>query len=105
MGHLRDVRRLVVAMSRAKLGLYIFGRKDLFANCYELQPVFSKLLQRPTVLSLRPNETYMQTTRAVSRKNYVYFNKRDTKTIFRWMTILKLRQWMMWKNWASWYTS
>ncbi|KAI7884684.1 P-loop containing nucleoside triphosphate hydrolase protein [Lichtheimia hyalospora FSU 10163] len=65
VGHLRDVRRLIVAMSRAKLGLYIFGRKDLFANCYELQPVFSKLLQRPTELSLRPNETYMQTTRTV----------------------------------------
>lgn len=27
VGHLRDVRRLVVAMSRARLGLYIFGRK------------------------------------------------------------------------------
>ena len=30
-GHIRDVRRLVVAMSRARLGLYIFGRRDLFA--------------------------------------------------------------------------
>ncbi len=27
VGHLRDVRRLVVAMSRARLGLYVFGRK------------------------------------------------------------------------------
>lgn len=36
-GHLRDVRRLVVAMSRARLGLYIFGRAGLFANCFELQ--------------------------------------------------------------------
>ena len=26
VGHLRDVRRLIVAMSRARLGLYIFGR-------------------------------------------------------------------------------
>ncbi|CAF4707695.1 unnamed protein product, partial [Rotaria magnacalcarata] len=30
IGHLRDVRRLVVAMSRARLGLYIFGRVSLF---------------------------------------------------------------------------
>ncbi|CAF5035385.1 unnamed protein product, partial [Rotaria sp. Silwood1] len=30
VGHLRDVRRLVVAMSRARLGLYIFGRVNLF---------------------------------------------------------------------------
>lgn len=27
VGHIRDVRRLVVAMSRARLGLYVFGRK------------------------------------------------------------------------------
>lgn len=40
VGHLRDVRRLVVAMSRARLGLYVFGRQGLFANCYELQPAF-----------------------------------------------------------------
>jgi intron-binding protein aquarius len=29
VGHLRDVRRLVVAMSRARLGLYVFGRSRL----------------------------------------------------------------------------
>lgn len=40
VGHLRDVRRLVVAMSRARFGLYIFGRAALFRNCFELQPVF-----------------------------------------------------------------
>ena len=40
VGHLRDVRRLVVAMSRARLGLYVFGRKELFGNCYELQATF-----------------------------------------------------------------
>lgn len=40
VGHLRDPRRLVVAMSRARLGLYIFGRAQLFAGCYELQPTF-----------------------------------------------------------------
>ena len=32
VGHIRDVRRLVVAMSRARLGLYVFGRAELFAN-------------------------------------------------------------------------
>lgn len=40
VGHFRDVRRLVVAMSRARLGLYVFGRAALFRNCFELQPVF-----------------------------------------------------------------
>ena len=36
VGHLRDVRRLVVAMSRARLGLYVFCRRSLFEQCYEL---------------------------------------------------------------------
>src|SRR5690348_14190803 len=36
VGHLRDVRRLVVALSRARLGLYILGRVNLFKKCYEL---------------------------------------------------------------------
>lgn len=58
VGHLRDVRRLVVAMSRARLGLYVFGRRDLFKDCYELTPTFSKLLQRPTTLQLVKGETY-----------------------------------------------
>ncbi len=53
VGHLRDVRRLVVAMSRARLGLYVFGRAQLFANCYELQPTFARLMARPTQVRLK----------------------------------------------------
>lgn len=48
----------VVAMSRARLGLYIFGRAGLFSNCYELQPTFSQLLARPAQLALVPGEHY-----------------------------------------------
>ena len=40
VGHLRDVRRLVVAMSRARLGLYILARVALFSSCTELQPTW-----------------------------------------------------------------
>ena len=58
VGHLRDVRRLVVAMSRARLGLYIFARVSLFKNCFELQPAFSILMRRPLQLHLCPNEIY-----------------------------------------------
>lgn len=58
VGHLRDVRRLVVAMSRARFGLYIFGRVSLFKDCYELQPVFNILLNRPTKLHLLPDEMF-----------------------------------------------
>jgi len=61
VGHIRDIRRLVVAMSRARLGLYVFCRKSLFENCYELTPTFSKLIQRPSKLQLVENETYPTT--------------------------------------------
>lgn len=64
VGHLRDVRRLVVAMSRSRLGLYIFGRGALFSNCYELQPTFRLLLQRPVQLALMPSERFGQVERA-----------------------------------------
>lgn len=66
IGHLRDVRRLIVAMSRARLGLYIFSRVNLFKSCYELTPVFNLLLNRPTKLHLILNELY-PTTRLVIR--------------------------------------
>jgi len=58
VGHLRDVRRLVVAMSRARLGLYIFGRRALFGNCYELTRSFNRLFERTDKLQLLPNEQY-----------------------------------------------
>ena len=58
VGHLRDVRRLVVAMSRARLGLYVFARVSLFKNCFELQPAFNILMKRPMQLHICPNEMY-----------------------------------------------
>lgn len=58
VGHLRDVRRLVVAMSRARLGLYVFARVSLFQNCYELSSAFRLLMQRPLSLHLCPMEFY-----------------------------------------------
>ncbi|XP_026939609.1 RNA helicase aquarius isoform X3 [Lagenorhynchus albirostris] len=64
VGHLRDVRRLVVAMSRARLGLYIFARVSLFQNCFELTPAFSQLTARPLHLHIIPTEPF-----PTSRKN------------------------------------
>jgi intron-binding protein aquarius len=52
IGHLKDVRRLVVAVSRARLGLYIFCRYELFSGCYELQPTWQHFTDRPTKLQL-----------------------------------------------------
>ncbi|XP_060647054.1 RNA helicase aquarius [Drosophila nasuta] len=58
VGHLRDVRRLVVAMSRARLGLYVFGRVSLFKNCLELQQTFKLLTQRPLKLRVVSSDDY-----------------------------------------------
>lgn len=66
VGHLRDVRRLVVAMSRARLGLYIFARVSLFQNCFELSPSFRILMKRPQELYLLPTENYPTARKAGS---------------------------------------
>lgn len=63
VGHIRDVRRLVVAMSRARLGLYIFGRREIFKECYEITPTFSQLLLRPNNLALVKGELFGSITR------------------------------------------
>ena len=55
-GHMRDVRRLVVAMSRARLGLYVFCRAELFANVFELGRCFRLFLSRSTQLHLVTTE-------------------------------------------------
>lgn len=58
VGYLRDVRRLTVALSRARLGLYIFGRKATFEASYELKEAFEKPFQRPTKLALVTGELF-----------------------------------------------
>jgi intron-binding protein aquarius len=72
VGHLRDVRRLIVAMSRARLGLYVFCRRSLFEQCYELQPTFQLLLQRPDRLALNLHETTPHTERHVEESGPVH---------------------------------
>jgi intron-binding protein aquarius len=61
IGYLRDVRRLTVALSRARLGLYILGRRDLFETCYEFKPAMDILWQRPDKLVLTPGEMFPAT--------------------------------------------
>jgi intron-binding protein aquarius len=58
VGHIRDVRRLVVALSRARLGLHVFCRNALFENCYELSPTFMLLSARPSKLQLVVGEGF-----------------------------------------------
>ena len=47
-----------MALSRARLGLYILGRREVFEACYELRPAFELLLQRPDKLALSTGEMW-----------------------------------------------
>ncbi|CAP69162.1 uncharacterized protein PODANS_7_11180 [Podospora anserina S mat+] len=58
VGYLRDIRRLTVALSRARLGLYILGRREVFEACYELRDAFELLLKRPDQLTLVTGELW-----------------------------------------------
>ena len=46
------MRRLVVAVSRARLGLYVFARQALFGNVFGLQATFDQFTERPGKLQL-----------------------------------------------------
>merc|ERR1712071_693692 len=67
VGHLRDIRRLVVAVSRARLGLYVFGRQSLFCNCHELRRTMDQFAARPSKLQLVKGE-HFPTERMVTEK-------------------------------------
>jgi intron-binding protein aquarius len=49
---------MTVALSRARLGLYIFGRRDVFEACHELAPAFGQLLRRSDKLMLATGEMW-----------------------------------------------
>lgn len=68
VGHLRDVRRLIVALSRARLGVYVFCRSNTFKSCKEIAPSFDLLLKRPTQLQLIENEEYGSCKRELDAK-------------------------------------
>jgi len=48
-GYLRDQRRMTVALSRARQGLYVLGRGTLLRSCAELEPVWTALHPRERV--------------------------------------------------------
>lgn len=52
------MRRLTVALSRARLGLYILGRREVFESCFELRQAFDILLKRPDKLTLVTGELF-----------------------------------------------
>lgn len=68
VGYLRDIRRLTVALSRARLGLYIFGRREVFEACFELKEAFERIFQRPDKLHVVVGEMFGNTTRTVDEE-------------------------------------
>jgi len=77
VGHLRDVRRLVVALSRARLGLYVFCRQEIFARCHELKKAMRQFAEKKkgNRLSLVIGETFPTERKATDEI-------KDGKTIF-----------------------
>ncbi|KAF2843143.1 intron-binding protein aquarius [Patellaria atrata CBS 101060] len=67
VGYLRDIRRLTVALSRARLGLYVFGRREVFEASFELKKTFDRLLAHGDKLSLVTDEMF-PTTRSVGEE-------------------------------------
>lgn len=65
VGYLRDIRRLTVALSRARLGLYILGRREVFESVPELREAFDRLLARPDKLQLVVGEMFGSLQRKV----------------------------------------
>ena len=57
-GYLRDIRRLTVALSRARLGLYVLGRREVFESSLELREAFELLFERSNKLSLVTGEMF-----------------------------------------------
>jgi len=104
-GHLRDIRRLIVALSRGKLGLYVFGSWDLFSNCQELKNTFDIFSVKPLELNLMINENmfgfpnnirifsenYLNDINNINKQNIV-LNIKDYKHMYRVVNeLLKIR--------------
>jgi intron-binding protein aquarius len=69
VGYLRDIRRMTVALSRARLGMYILGRREIFEGCFELKQAFDILLQRPDKLALVTGELWPSQRRLADDAN------------------------------------
>ena len=85
VGHIRDIRRLIVALSRARLGLFIFGRWDLYSNSNELSKTFKILSANPRQLQLNINEKFVINLMQNFEKKSTYgsINVEDFRHLYR----------------------
>lgn len=61
LGNLEDVRKFEMALTRAREGLYIFGKMSLFTDYYSDLPIIKSFVSRPLNLLVIPNEKYPST--------------------------------------------
>ncbi|KAK2197494.1 bifunctional P-loop containing nucleoside triphosphate hydrolase/CWF11 family/DNA2-NAM7 helicase-like [Babesia duncani] len=77
LGHLNDPRRCLVAFSRAKLGLYIFGNWDLFNSSRHLHAYSRKLAKFPQRLQIKsPNCNILEVATAAEMYKIVSLTPR-----------------------------
>ena len=78
VGYVRDIRRCIVAMSRAKLGLYVFGRVSLYQSCIDIHSIFNYICGSTNAnqanpanfeLQLIANELYPSTSEVTNDAN------------------------------------
>lgn len=83
LGYIRDIRRLVVSLSRARLGLYIFGRWNLYSNCYEIKKAFDILDNKPKDLKIILNEEFPVSRKLNDLKSQNFINVEDFRHMYR----------------------
>ncbi|RMZ90180.1 hypothetical protein DV736_g2592, partial [Chaetothyriales sp. CBS 134916] len=66
VGFMNDLRRITVALSRARLGFYVLGRQALWEQCLALRPAMDLFLARPTNLVVTTGELYPTTDRTTA---------------------------------------
>jgi len=76
-----------VALSRARLGLYVFGRFELFSECHELRNAFKMFLGKSLKLNLVLGETY-----PTKRKSGVLEKKQTEKEVEGFQDLYKIVQ-------------